>query len=179
MIRTTLIPKKEKANVKETKKAKATGKGTGKSRKGVVGRPTKFTTIVKKQIIKLSQDGWTDEEISQLVGISYVTFYDWKKNKPEFAKAIKDGKEEWDNQIVQALRDRALGYSCPETKVFCNAMGEITTKEVVKYYPPDPTSIIFWLSNRQRENWKRNAETGTVTEPITLIQNFSGKKNGN
>jgi len=154
VVRTNPPPKRKKAASKGSN-----GNGSKNGNGGAGGRPTKFNATIRNQIIKLSNDGWTDEEIAKFVGISHVTLYGWKKNKPEFFKAIKDGKEVWDNQVVRALRERALGYSHPETKVFCNAMGEITTQEVMKHYPPDPVSMIFWLCNRQSQDWKRNLDT--------------------
>lgn len=168
MIRTTPIPKKKKANAK---KIKVKGPGRG----GI----TKYNERCKRQILLLTEEGLTDEKIAKVLGINPVTLWNWKKNNPDLLKTIKENKELWDQQVVRSLKARALGYSHPETKVFCNTLGEITTKEVMKVYPPDPTSIIFWLTNRQRENWKRNAETGTVTEPITLNMNLGGKQNGN
>lgn len=173
MIRTTPIPKK-KVSVKETKKVKA--KGKGKSRKGVGGPKSTYSEEKRKQILLLTAEGLTDEKIAKVLGISYPTLWSWKKNNPELLNTIKENKELWDQQIVRSLKARALGYSCPEIKVFCNHRGEITTKEVIKHYPPDPTSMIFWLSNRQRENWKRNAETGTVTEPVSLVMDYVGKE---
>ena len=44
-----------------------------------------------------------------------------------------------------------MGYSHPETKVFCQD-GKITTYEVIKHYPPDFSSMCFWLKNRA--GWK-------------------------
>jgi hypothetical protein len=39
----------------------------------------------------------------------------------------------------------------------------VVTKEVHKFIPPDESSIEFWLSNRQPDEWKRKQEvTGNI-----------------
>ena len=166
MLRTTPIPptkgKQNKAKPKQKK----------------MGRPTKFTPLIEQQVTLLMQEGWLDAKICKLIGVSNVTLCAWKKNNSDFLKTVKLDKEKADRDIVVSLRDRALGYSHEEEKVFCNAYGEITTYKTTKHYPPDPTSIIFWLCNRHPDKWKRNVESSAVTEPIKLQMNFRGK-NGN
>ena len=36
--------------------------------------------------------------------------------------------------------------------------GQIVKTDVIKEYPPDPTSMIFWLKNRQPEKWRDRVE---------------------
>ena len=105
------------------------------------------------------QEGWLDAKICKLIGVSNVTLCAWKKNNPDFLKTVKLDKNKADRDIVVSLRDRALGYSHEEDKIFCNAFGQVTTVKTVKHYPPDPTSIIFWLCNRHPGEWKRNVES--------------------
>ena len=149
MIRTTPIPGK-KAN---QTKPKAEPR---KSKK--MGRPTKFTPKMKEHIILLTRHGLIDTEIAAIVGISYVSLYDWKKNNPDFSKAIKKGKQEADSPMEASAWQRGMGYSHPEEKIFCNALGDVTRVETIKRYPPDPASFIFWLCNRHPDKWKRNEE---------------------
>jgi hypothetical protein len=85
------------------------------------------------------------------------TLNHWKDAHPEFLHSLKQGKEVADAQVEKSLYERALGYSHPEVKVFNNA-GEIITYEVTKHYPPDPTSMIFWLKNRRPEQWRDKQE---------------------
>jgi len=153
VIRTTPVPIKKAKQVKP-KPIKRKSNATGNP----MGRPSKFTPEIERQVLMLIQEGWVDAKICKLVEISNVTFCAWKKNNPNFLKTIKLDKNKADRDIVVSLRDRALGYSHEEEKIFCNAQGEVTTVKTVKHYPPDPTSIIFWLCNRHPDKWKRNVE---------------------
>ena len=66
-----------------------------------------------------------------------------------------------DELVEASLFRRATGYSHPEEKVFFN-QGEIITHPITKYYPPDTQDAMFWLRNRQPEDWKEKTE-GDVT----------------
>jgi len=168
VIRTTPLPKKKVSVKKTVKKVKGPGRG------GI----TKYSEEKKRQILLLMAEGLSDEKVAKVLKISSTTLDNWKKNNPDLLGAIKENKAKWDDEVVKSAKNRAKGFYVPEEKIFCNAMGEVTRVQTQKYYPPDPTAFIFWLTNRQRENWKRNAETGTVSEPITLNMNF-GNQNGN
>jgi transcriptional regulator with XRE-family HTH domain len=103
--------------------------------------------------------GLTDEQIADVLGIATATLSDYKNKHPEFSEALKAGKAISDQKVVESLYKRATGYSHPETKVFCNE-GEITTVNVVRHHPPDTTACIFWLKNRDKENWRDKVESG-------------------
>ena len=32
--------------------------------------------------------------------------------------------------------------------------------DFIEHFPPDPTSMIFWLKNRQPDKWRDKRETG-------------------
>ena len=116
-----------------------------------------------KEGYKLGMLGLTMEEIADFWGISRMTLHRWAKRKPEFCYTIKKGKDEADAKVGDSLYQRANGYTYKELKVFCDK-GKIVTFEVLKHYPPDPTSMIFWLKNRQPDKWKdRHEIEGGVT----------------
>ena len=122
------------------------------------GRPTKFTKKIQLEIQEFMQEGFTDLEVCEKVGIDKQTLNNWKKSKPKFFASIKDWKLEADKEIERSLRDRAKGYVCEEDKIFCNQHGEVTVVPTKKHYPPDPTSMIFWLKNRHPERWRDKHE---------------------
>lgn len=66
--------------------------------------------------------------------------------------------------------ERAIGYSHPEEKVFCNN-GEVIVHKTTKHYPPDTQAGIFLLTNRQRSRFrdKKDLEhTGKDGGPVAL-----------
>lgn len=76
------------------------------------------------------------------------------------AAALVHTGEAPDSAVETALLKRACGIEYEE-RTFEQKLDketgkyeEICTKRVQKYLPPDPTSAIFWLTNRRPEEWK-------------------------
>lgn len=123
------------------------------------GRPTKFRWDEKTQarLERLYRDGYTDKQVAFLLEIKEQTITNWKKRHPKFFASVKDWKVGADGEIEVSLYKRACGYSHPEIKFFSTATG-IESVETIKHYPPDPTSMIFWLKNRQPEKWRDRSD---------------------
>lgn len=118
-----------------------------------MGRHSKFSEGIAKEIYRLAKEGKTDAQMADLVGVSETTFNNWKKRYPEFMVSLKESKSVADELVETSLFQRACGYTHKETKVFCTD-GQVTEHEVNKHYPPDPTSMIFWLKNRRPDEWR-------------------------
>ena len=129
-------------------------------RKKVNGRPTKYDerfNDIAYQMCK--QFGAADKQLAKTLSISEATLNNWKKKHPEFLESIRKGKDEYDTANVEiALRDRAIGYSHPDVHISV-WKGEVIVTDIVKHYPPDPLSCIFWLVNRSRGRWKHVNKT--------------------
>jgi DNA-binding XRE family transcriptional regulator len=97
--------------------------------------------------------GATDADLAEFFEVSEQTINAWKKAHKGFLESLKAGKRLADAEVAERLFQRAMGYSHPEEKVF-NNQGEIVTHQTTKHYPPDPTSMIFWLKNRDPERWR-------------------------
>lgn len=167
-----LTPKQER-KPKSTANGKAAGKGGAKKPedkpKNKGGRPSKFNGIDLDQVKILVKAGMTDEQMAKFFGVNTDTWYEWKKVHPAFSEALKDWKAEADGKVEASLYERARGYSHPEEKIFCNN-GEIVRTTTTKHYPPDPTSMIFWLKNRQPEKWRDRQDVDLTTggKPFNL-----------
>ena len=72
-------------------------------------------------------------------------------------------KDDWkavaDHRVERSLYERACGYSHTEDKIFIHE-GKPIIVPTVRHYPPDPTSMIFWIKNRQPEQWRDKVEHG-------------------
>lgn len=117
------------------------------------GRPSKYRPEAVEQARKLAMLGLTDIEMAKFFEVSERTFHDWKRAHPEFLQAIKAAKDLADADVVASLYHRATGYSHPDVHI-SNYQGEVTVTPITKHYPPDPTSMIFWLKNRQAAKWR-------------------------
>src|SRR5665213_3154 len=99
------------------------------------------------------QIGLTDFELAQLFEVTEATIHNWKNVHPEFADALRTGKALADDRVERSLYHRAIGYTFEAEEVF-QYQGQIVRAKVVKHIPPDPTSMIFWLKNRRRQEWR-------------------------
>ena len=136
-----------------------------------MGRPSSYKKEYAAQSIHLTKLGAIDKDLALFFGVSEVTINAWKEKHPEFLKSLKKGKEDADNMVKQALFKRATGYSHPEDKIF-NNNGEPLVVPTTKHYPPDATSCIFWLKNRDKENWREKPDGDLVIPDQNITINL-------
>jgi hypothetical protein len=130
------------------------------------------TTVWKDEFVaqarKVAQLGATDPEIAECLGISLSTVTRWKVQRKNFAEAMRVGQEIADDRVVRSLYQRAVGYTHEITKLVDGAF--VT---VIEHLPPDPTSCIFWLKNRRRDEWRdrkevTGADGGAIESKVQL-----------
>jgi len=109
------------------------------------------------QIEKWYQDGLTDKDVAHNLRISHTTLNKWKKENVAFLASLKRGKSLADERVVNALYQRAIGYEKEEDVIF-QYQGKPVVVRTIKYHPPDATSMIFWLKNRQPDKWRDKQE---------------------
>lgn len=145
------------------------------------GRPTKFVDPIRKAILKLAEQGYTDEQISQQTGISLGTLKTWKAKYPDFLAALNERKNIADEMVVQSLFKRATGYSHPAVKILLNGKtGQVVEHPYIEHYPPDTVAAIFWLKNRRPDLWRDvqqkdvnvnvNKELPTIEEARQILE---------
>ena len=117
------------------------------------GRPTKLTPARLEQARNYYALGATDREVIEFLGICEATLYNWKKTSPEFLEAYKTGTAVCVERVARTLYTKACGYTVKESKVF-RENGETVIVDVDKHFQPDTTSMIFYLKNKDSDNWK-------------------------
>lgn len=117
-------------------------------------------------IRKYKQVGLTDKEIWTLLDIKKSSYYSYKKDYPEFAEAIHDGLDHANARVASQLLDNSLGYEYIEEvqsqkkEVFYEdgkKIKEVTEPVALplkKYKPSETNAAKFWLTNKDKENWK-------------------------
>ncbi len=120
------------------------------------------------------RDGLIEEDICHNLGINIATFARYKNDHCELRDALKRGKEVVDIMVENALFKRTQGYRYDEVTTesmpVYDAHGIITgyemreTKRVTKEVLPDPTSMIFWLKNRKKLEWRDKHEVEKTVE---------------
>jgi hypothetical protein len=139
--------------------------------------------------------GAVDVEIAEALQVSLKLLDLWARQHKEFLRALKPPKEVANRRTEQSLYKRANGYSYDSEELFqvpyeeeipqgTNPDGStkppiivrskrIVREPVVKHVPPDPTSLIFWLKNRKRDQWRdyKAVEHSTATgKPLEFKQ---------
>lgn len=140
------------------------------------GQPTKYRPEYCKLALNYCLLRATGDDLARFLGVHPRTIDNWKVAHPEFLRSIKAGLEEADAEVASALKHRAMGFKCPETKVFATKIKvqekdpdgivseveeiKITKVDVTKHYPPDTAAAFIWLKNRA--GWKDKSEVEQV-----------------
>lgn len=136
------------------------------------GRPTKYKKQYDDQARKLCLMGFIDTQLADFFGVVESTIHKWKLSHPSFSESLKAGKFVADAEVAASLYQKAVGYSCKDTK-FATFEGEITDeREYVKNYPPCPISIKYWLNNRQPQLWREKVEiedSGEDAQSLNIV----------
>ena len=123
-----------------------------------MGRPSKYKPEMIDHLRLVSDvavTGFTDKSLAKLFNTSESIINAWKVKHPEFQESLNKAKNPMDGEVEASLYQKALGYTTTEVKTTYNAEGEvIKSEEITKNTAPDTTSCIFWLKNRQPDNWK-------------------------
>jgi AcrR family transcriptional regulator len=98
----------------------------------------------------MARQGATVPEIAEELGVSPALLYTWYAKYPEFLEAVKGGRIAFDQRVLSALGQRAVGYSYETEKVFSNGF----RAKVVEHVPADVGAAINWLVNRH-PGWRR------------------------
>jgi len=125
---------------------------------------------------KLYKKGYTDKQVAEILDVKEQTINNWKIAHPIFFESLKDWKLEADRKVEEALYQRACGYESYDYKVVSDGgnMGS-HVEEVKKHVPADPTSMIFWLKNRQPDQWreKNHVEFDYKNAPTELLKDLA------
>ena len=116
-----------------------------KKSKNPVGRPRfEVTPEVLKEVEEMAGRGLTISQIASCLGISPSTFYLKQAEFSEFSETIKKGQ--------------AIGLQKVTNALFENAT-----------VARDNVAIIYYLNNRDKENWSNKHEVATTVEHKNVI----------
>lgn len=107
-----------------------------------------------------ARKGLTEKQIAHNMGISVRTLSNWKNKYIAINSSLKKGKEVTDFKVENALYKRALGYEYEETETYFEEVEgkqKKRVKKIKKQALPDVTAMIYWLKNRQPDDWRKTA----------------------
>jgi hypothetical protein len=104
------------------------------------------TPLKKTAIIKAITEGNTIGKACEIAGASRAGYYDWRRNDPEFVKAI----EEAENSRITYVEDSLFAQARNGRNI---------------------TATIFFLCNRNRDKWKNvnKVEAAIADESVSKI----------
>lgn len=150
----------------------ASGKAKGGgARKSKGGRPSSYRPEFAALARKLCSLGAIDKDLAEAFGVSEQTVNAWKKAHPEFLEALKAAKEAADAKVERSLFERACGYTHEAVKILQHN-GKPVIVPYKERYPPDATSMIFWLKNRRPDLWREKpegADNETPPTPVSVV----------
>ena len=133
------------------------------------GRPSKYREEFPEQARKLCLLGAKDSDLAKFFEVTESTLNEWKKVYPEFSESLKAGKELADAVIADSLYQRAKGYSHKAVKIMV-VDKVVVHEEYTEHYPPDPTSMIFWLKNRRPDLWRDKPDPDSSDAPVLPVR---------
>lgn len=146
-------------------------KQSDKKEKNKGGRPSLYKEEYASLAFNYCLLGATDEDLATFFEVQKSTINNWKNDYPEFLDSIKKGKVQADAIIASSLYNRAKGAIINQQQAFkvkrvsYNDKGnriETESIEIVdlqQEQPPDTTAAIFWLKNRNPNNWRDKTST--------------------
>lgn len=127
-------------------------------------------------------EGSTDIEMMEMLGVKKDTFYQWKKDKPEFSEAIKKGRFESNGEILNSAFNQTKGYYVRVTEPMKRKIDQfeevIEMVEYDKYFPPNPALTIFMMKNRLGYRDKQDVEHsgGQVVNIVDNVEDFEDEE---
>jgi hypothetical protein len=115
-------------------------KSRGVGRGFGAGRPTSYKPEFAELVTGYCLLGAKEPQLAEIFGVNQDSIYEWKKRYPKFSEGIKIGREVADAKVAKSLYRKAL--------------------------EGDTVACIFWLKNRQPEQWRDQRDlrhSGLVT----------------
>ncbi len=119
---------------------------------------SKYPTHVKPHFAKIAKwirDGVPEFRIAKALGIGKTTWERFKHGHLELVELINKSQQNSDAAIEGALYRRASGFEYEErTEEFDSAGNLLRVKITRKHCAPHVGAAIFWLKNRNPEEWR-------------------------
>ena len=103
------------------------------------GRIADYDDEVVPEAAALAQQGMTDKEIAEQLGVHVSTFWRWFNEHPHLREAVRAAGKLANGRVRMSLYQRAVDGS--------------------------DTASIFWLKNREPDDWRDRRETEIIVPP--------------
>lgn len=138
-----------------------------------MGRPTKYNPQYHDPwITGLARRGYTADEIAEDLGVAPSTLKKWLKENEALCEAVKHARSVSDTAVETSLYKRATGYKITKRKTVITTDNKgnpmpARIETIEEEIAPDTTACIFWLKNRDPENWRDRQEVAVSNNEWT------------
>jgi len=122
-------------------------------------------------------------EIADAFSVSTRTIHKWLNQHDELHDAVQVGVDAFNSRVERALAERAIGFFVTIKEEVRDEQRKVIQPAVRRYYPPDPTSIIFFLKNRMKNKYRdvHNVNVNqrrfkSPEEAMATIRDFSSRE---
>lgn len=129
----------------------------------MAGRPSKYETHVEPRFLEIEKwlrDGLSEEQIAANLDVAYSTFRTYKGKYPALLAVLKKGRTAQVAEVENSLFKAATGYMYYEEQAHKirdeDGFEKLEVVTVRKYKPPDVAAAIFFLTNKDPDNWANN-----------------------
>ena len=132
---------------------------------------SKFPTHIEPKLNDIEywlKIGHTQKYCYEKLGISKETWFKYKNDFSDFSDSVRKWQVPANKKVADKLFKRTQGYRFKETTKELNPITNKmeTTKIVTKEIPPDVKAQVFWLTNRDSENWQDKKQVESKNENI-------------
>jgi len=138
----------------------------------MAGRKNKYFTNIEPNLYLIAgylNSGHTEASVAKMFGVGVSTWERHKNSYEDFRELIRKSGMNATALVVNSIHKRATGYEYEEitTEITDNGPQKgkqgrqrqagnqrRVIKKVTKHVPPDTAAGIFWLTNRDPEQWK-------------------------
>lgn len=125
-----------------------------------------------------ARKGLSNDQIAENMGIDRATLYRWADKYSDFRDALKRTKEITVYEVEDAMFKAAKGYFVEETKTITNKDGKTLRIETnKKWIPPNTTAQIFYLKNKDPDNWRERNDL-SLTASNGVLESLLELKHG-
>ncbi len=125
----------------------------------------------------LAKAGCSDKEIAKIIGISEKNLVKKMRQLPEIEASVLEGRSQATQNVVAALYRSAMGGEKYTEVIEKTTPRGTTTTKIHKSSPKSVPAMIFYLTNRDPENWlpKSELDKGRRRKevPIDVINDFT------
>lgn len=135
------------------------------------GRKSVYETHIEPRFSEISkwlENGATEKQIYENLGVSRNAFYKYKKDKKEFYELLKNGRKNLVVELRGALVKKALGFKYIERKTVTGKDANGETVERTEIYEraalPDVAALNLCLKNYDPDEWANDPQALRIKE---------------